>query len=432
MRSSRLLAATRSDAGRRRRGSKGLPFEGYCQFVLDYHPSRSKVCAEAHPAADLAGKFDPHHSSKANSEGFARICAPSARREGLFDIVKIHALIWVIRQLPTTSTGNPHSMKAYIWNALARGLIVAAALASTMAVAQQGKAIKFLVPYPPGGGTDLAARLIAPRLADKLGQPVVVENRVGASGNIAMEAVAKADPDGLTIAVAFSGITINAVLDPKLRYNPVKDFAPITKLADNTLVLVANPAFSAKDLKEVLAEAKRRPGQITYGSAGTATGMHLMGELISLSGDVKMLHIPYKGNGPLVNELMGGQIPLAISDLASTTSFIKSGRLRAIAVGGAKRSILAPDIPTVAEAGFPGFAVLSWTGVIAPVGTPTQLVQAYSAHIGEILGVPEIREKLMAVGLEPAPTTPEEFAAIIRGDLAKWDRTIKATGVRPE
>jgi len=323
-------------------------------------------------------------------------------------------------------------MKVNIRNSLVRGLLVASMLVSATAAAQQGKAIKFLVPYPPGGGTDLAARLIAPRLADKLGQPVVVENRVGASGNIAMEAVAKAEPDGLTIAVTFSGITINAVLDPNLRYNPLKDFAPITKLADNTLVLVANPSFSAKDLREVLAEAKRRPGQITYGSAGTATGMHLMGELISLTGDVKMLHVPYKGNGPLVNELLGGQIPLAISDLASTTSFIKAGRLRAIAVGSAKRSILAPDIPTVAEAGLPGFSVLSWTGVVAPAGTPPQLVQAYSSHIGEILAVAEVREKLMAVGLEPASTTPEEFAAIIRSDFAKWDKTIKATGIKPQ
>lgn len=323
-------------------------------------------------------------------------------------------------------------MKMNIRNALSSGFVAAVFLLCGTAVAQQGKVVKFLVPYPPGGGTDLAARLIAPRLADKLAQPVVVENRVGASGNIAMEAVAKAEADGLTIAVAVSGITINAILDPTLRYNPLKDFAPITKLADNTLVLVANPAFSAKDLMGVLAEARRRPGQVIYGSAGTATAMHLMGELISLSGDVKMLHVPYKGNGPLVNELLGGQIPLAISDLASTSSFIKAGRLRAIAVGGAKRSILAPDIPTVAEAGLPGFSVLSWTGVVAPAGTPSPLVNAYSAHIREILGVPEVREKLMTIGLEPAPTTPEELAAIIRADLAKWDKTIKATGVKPQ
>lgn len=323
-------------------------------------------------------------------------------------------------------------MKMNIRNGLTRGLFVAAVLVSATAAAQQGKVIKFLVPYPPGGGTDFAARLIAPRLSDKLSQPVIVENRVGASGNIAMEAVAKADPDGLTIAVTFSGIAINAVLDPKLRYDPLKDFAPITKLADNTLVLVANSSFPPKDLREVLAEAKRRPGQIAYGSAGVATGMHLMGELISLSGEVKMLHVPYKGNGPLVNELLGGQIPLAISDLASTMSFIKAGRLRAIAVGGAKRSALAPDIPTVAESGLPGFSVLSWTGIVAPAGTPSQVVHAYSAHIGEILGVADVREKLMATGLEPAPTTPEEFAAIIRGDINKWDKTIKATGVKPQ
>jgi tripartite-type tricarboxylate transporter receptor subunit TctC len=323
-------------------------------------------------------------------------------------------------------------VKTTIRNSLATGLFAVAVFVSATAAAQQGKVIKFLVPFPPGGGADLTARLIAPRLADKLAQPVVVENRVGASGNTAMEAVAKAEPDGLTIALAFTGITINPVLDPGLRYNTLNDFAPITKVADNTLVLVANPSFSAKNLIEVLAQARRSPGQITYGSAGTGTSMHLMGELIGLSGNVKMLHIPYKGNAPLVNDLLGGQIPLAISDLASTTSFIKSGRLRAIAVGSAKRSILAPDIPTVAEAALPGFSVLSWTGVVAPSGTPSQLVHSYSAYIGEILSVSAVREKLMAIGLEPAPTTPEEFAAIIRSDLGKWGRTIKATGLKAE
>lgn len=311
-------------------------------------------------------------------------------------------------------------------------LAVATLFAAGAAFAQGGKPIKFIVPYPPGGGTDLAARLIAPRLSDRLGQPVVVENRVGASGNIGMEAVAKAEPDGLTIGVAFSGITINTTLVPGLRYDPIKDFAPVTKLADNTLVLVANPSFPAKNLREVLAEAKKRPNGVTYGSAGAGTAMHLMGELLGLSGGVKLLHVPYKGNGPLVNELLGGQIPLAISDLASTSAFIKAGRMQPIGVGSPKRSALAPDIPTLAEAGAPGFSVLSWTGVVAPAGTPRDLVQTYSRHIREILGVPEVREKLMGVGLEPAPTTPEEFAAIIRNDVASWARVIKATGVKLE
>jgi len=324
--------------------------------------------------------------------------------------------------------------KRKLCKVLVSGMLMVTVTAAGWVAAQptSSRPVRFLVGYPPGGGTDLAARLVAPRLAERLGQPVIVENRVGAAGNIAMEAVANAEPDGLTIAVAVSGITINATLQPQLRFHPLKDFAPITKLADNYLVLVANPSFAATNLREVLAEAKKRPGALNFGSAGTGTGMHLMGELLNLLTDVKIVHVPYKGNGPMVNDLLGGQIPLAISDLASTTNFIKSGRVRAIAIGSPKRTSLAPDLPTVAESGVPGFSVLSWTGVVAPKRMPMQLVQSYNKHIRAILETAEVRERLLSVGLEPAPTTVEEFEEIIRSDIDKWAKVIKSADIKME
>jgi tripartite-type tricarboxylate transporter receptor subunit TctC len=247
-----------------------------------------------------------------------------------------------------------------------------------------------------------------------------------------MEAIAKAPPDGLTIAVCVSGITINATLQPSLPFDPLKDFAPISKLANNLLILVANPSFAGRDLREVLAEAKKQSGALNYGSPGNGTGMHLMGELLNLSAGVKLVHVPYKGNGPMVNDLLGGQISLGIADLASTSSQVKAGKLRAIGIGSPQRSPLAPEIPTIAEAGVPGFSVLSWTGVIAPARTPAPVVQAYNAHLRAILESPEVRERLAGAGLESAPTSVEEFGEIIRTDIAKWAKVIKSAGIKSE
>lgn len=321
----------------------------------------------------------------------------------------------------------------FILGVLLSGALLVAALWHPGSSAQvpAGKPIRFLVGFPPGGGTDLTARLVGSRLAERFGQPVIVENRVGAAGNIAMDTLAKAAPDGLTIALGISGMTINATLQPNLPFDPLRDFAPVIKLVDNLLVLVANPSFAASNLREILAEAKKQPGMLHYGSPGNGTGMHLMGELLNLSADIKLVHVAYKGNGPMVNDLLGGQISLGIADLASTAGFIKAGRLRAIGVGSPRRTALAPDLPTIAESGVPGFSVLSWTGVIAPARTPAPIVQGYNTHIRAILESADVRERLTAAGLEPAPTTVEEFSAIIRSDIAKWANVIKASGIQP-
>jgi tripartite-type tricarboxylate transporter receptor subunit TctC len=318
---------------------------------------------------------------------------------------------------------------------LARGVIALAVALAGSALAQAPSSsgtVHFLVGYPPGGGTDLTARIIAPRLAERLGQPVIVENRVGAAGNIAMEAVAKAAPDGLTIALGVSGMTINATLQPDLRFHPLKDFAPVTRLVNNPLVIVVSPSFPGKDVRALVDMAKAKPGAINYGTPGAGTGMHMMGELIKETAKVNIVHVPYKGNGPLVNELLGNHIAVGIADLASTRGFIKEGRLRVLGIGSPQRTPLAPDLPTVAESGLPGFSVLSWTGVVAPAGTPAATVEKYNAHIRAILETPEVREKLVGAGLEPAPTTVEEFRAIIRSDIEKWASVIKAAGIKLE
>jgi tripartite-type tricarboxylate transporter receptor subunit TctC len=323
--------------------------------------------------------------------------------------------------------------KFHLHDALAA--IAAACLAFAPAVAtaqslQPGKPIRFLVGYPPGGGTDLVARLVGGKLAERLELPVVVENRVGAAGNIAMDAIAKAAPDGHTIALGVSGMTINATLMPELTFDPVRDFAPVSKLANNPLVLVVVPSFQAKDLRALVAEAKAQPGKLNYGTPGNGTGMHMMGELLNGQAEVKLSHVPYKGNGPLVNDLLGGHIPVGISDLASTIQFIKAGKLHPIGIGSPARTPIAPELPTLAESGLPGFAVLSWTGVVAPARTPAGIVERLNAEIRSILGTPEVRDKMLAAGLEPAPTTVAEFAEIIRSDIAKWAKVIKAAGIK--
>jgi len=294
-----------------------------------------------------------------------------------------------------------------------------------------GKPIRFLVGYPPGGGTDLTARLVGTRLAERLQQPVVVENRVGAAGNIAMETLAKAAPDGLTIALGVSGMTINATLQPELPFDPVKDFAPVIKLVNNPLVLVTIPSFAGQDLRAILDIARKLPGKVSYGTPGNGTGMHMMGELLKAQADVDLIHVPYKGNGPLVNDLLGGHIPLGITDLASTMSFINSGKVHVIGLGSPARTPIAPDLPTLAESGMTGFSVLSWTAVIAPARTPPAVVERFNAHIRAILGTPEVRERLLAAGLEPSPTTADELGEIIRSDIAKWAKVIKAANIKP-
>ena len=295
------------------------------------------------------------------------------------------------------------------------------------------KPIRFMVGFPPGGSTDLAARLIAPRLAERLRQPVIIDNRSGAGGNLAVEAIAKSAPDGYTIGFGVSGsLTINVTLQPNLPYDSVRDLTPITMAVNNPLILVSSTSFPARDVRELAALARSKPDPIAFGSGGNGTAMHLAGELLKQTAGINIVHVPYKGTNPAVNDLVGGQIPLAIVDVASALKFIKAGRIHALGVTGAKRAEMAADIPTISESGAPGFYVQSWFGVIAPARLPEDIVRRLNADLRAVLEAHDLRERFLATGLEPAPTSPEEFGNIIKSEIARWAKVIKDAGIRME
>ena len=308
------------------------------------------------------------------------------------------------------------------------------ALCTGTAPAQTGfpnKPIRFIVSFPPGGSSDLVARAMAPRMAERLGQPVLVENRAGAGGNIGIDLVAKAPPDGYTIGLGAAGaLSINFSLYPNMPFDPLRDLAPVSMLAIIPIVVAAHPSVPAASVRELIALLKARPGQLSYGTTGSGSAMHLASELLKLMTDTDMLHVPYKGSAPATADLAGGQLPLAIVDLTSALPHIRSGRIKAIAVTGSRRSITAPEIPTIAEGGVPGYEADGWFGVVAPAGTPREIIARLNAEVIEALKAPDIRERLLAGGAEAATGTPEEFGSFIRSEIPKWARVIKAAGVK--
>lgn len=298
--------------------------------------------------------------------------------------------------------------------------------ATAQAQGYPNKPLRFIVPYPPGGSTDIAARIIAPKLSERLAQPVIVDNRPGGGGIVGVDTIAKAAADGYTIGFGPSGLlTLSVTLTPNLPYNPITDLAPITMAVKNPLILVANPSFSAKDVGELIALARTRPGQFSFGSSGTGTAMHLAGVLLTKMAGIELVHVPYKGSGPAANDLVGGQIPLAIIDVASTRSFIKAGKIKPLGTMGPARSQLVPDIPTIAESGLPGFVAQSWFGIIAPARTPPEIVVRLNSHLVAVLESAETRERLLTAGVEPSPSSPEEFSEVIRSEISNWAKVIK-------
>jgi tripartite-type tricarboxylate transporter receptor subunit TctC len=294
------------------------------------------------------------------------------------------------------------------------------------------RALRFVVGFPPGGSTDVAARIIAPRLGERLGQPVLVDNRAGAGGNIGVDTIAKSAPDGYTIGFGVSGaLTINVLLQ-SLPYDPLKDVAPLTLAVINPLVLAGGMDAPAASVRELVAYVRPRPGRLTYATGGTGTAMHLSGAMLNALAGIELVHVPYKGNSATAAGLIGGQVPFAVLDLTSAQPFIRAGRMRALGVTSAKRTPLAPEIPTIAEAGLPGFEVISWFGIIAPGGTPPEIVTRLNAELVWVLTHPESRDRLMAAGLEPSPSSQEEFGALIRAELAKMAGVIRASGIKAD
>ncbi|MGO4812737.1 Bug family tripartite tricarboxylate transporter substrate binding protein [Cupriavidus sp. 2MCAB6] len=295
--------------------------------------------------------------------------------------------------------------------------------------AYPAKVIRLVVPFPPGGSTDTLARLLAEQLKEELGQSVVVENKAGAGGNIGGDAVAKAAPDGYTLLLAAAGATvINPSLYPRMSYDPVRDLAPVTMLAREHNLMVVNPSIPALNLKEFIAYAKTRPGTLSFGSPGNGSPAQLAGELLNQSAGIKLQHVPYKGSGPAVADLIAGHITMMIDNMPALLPYVQSGRLRALAVASDKRASALPDVPTMEEAGLKGYVVTAWKGLMAPAGTPRPIIARLHDATAKILARPQMRKRLVDLGAEPVGNTPEQFAAQIRSDTAWWAALVKSTG----
>lgn len=294
------------------------------------------------------------------------------------------------------------------------------------------RAVRLVVPSSPGGGTDISARILAPQLTRLLGQQVVVENRPGAGTMIGGEAVARAAPDGYTLLMGISTLAINPAMYKKVPYDALKDLAPISQAVSLSNVLVVHPSLPAKSVKEFVALVKPRPGQINFASAGVGTSPHLSMELFLVMTGLKMLHVPYKGSGPGVTDLIAGHVPAMMPNMLSAQPHIKSGRLRALGVTGSKRAPGADDIPTIAEAGVPGYEAVQWYGVLAPAGTPRDIISKLHTGVVRALQNPEVRQRLLNDGAEPIGSSPEEFAAYLRSETVKWAKVTQAAGIKPD
>jgi tripartite-type tricarboxylate transporter receptor subunit TctC len=290
-----------------------------------------------------------------------------------------------------------------------------------------------IVGYPPGGGTDIVARMVAQKLSENFGHTVVVDNRGGATGNIGTEMAAKAAPDGYTILMGnVAPNAINVSLFVKLPYDPVKDFEPVTLVALTPNILIVHPSLPVKTVKEFIALAKAKPGTLNYSSAGIGSSSHLAPELLAILAGIDIVHVPYKGGGPGLVDVLSGQMQFMMTTMPAAMPHVKSGKVRALAVTSAHRSQSLPELPTIDEAGVKGYEVSTWYGVLAPAHTPKPIVMKLHDEIVKILGVAETRDKLLAQGFEPVGSTPDEFGAYIKSEIAKWGKVVKTAGIKAE
>ena len=294
------------------------------------------------------------------------------------------------------------------------------------------KPVRIVVPFPPGGSTDLLARRIAEKWQQSLGQPVIVENRPGAGGVTGSDFVARAAPDGHTLVMGVTGSHgVSISLNPRLPYHPLRSFEPISRVVSAPLVIVVGAAVPARTLAEYVAAARSKPGEITHSSPGVGTSMHLTGEMFNAAAGTQLVHVPYKGSAGAINDLMGGQVQSMFSDFLVALPQVESGRIRALAVTSARRHPLMPNVPTVAESGYPGFEALSWQGLFAPAGTPREVVERLNAETQKALASPDIRDFFSRQGFEVAGSTPAEFRAFIEAEIPKWAKVVKEAGLTP-
>jgi tripartite-type tricarboxylate transporter receptor subunit TctC len=293
--------------------------------------------------------------------------------------------------------------------------------------------VRVITPFTAGSAIDTLARVLGQKMSDTWGQQVVIDNRIGANGIIGTEAAAKAPADGYTLYLGnISTLAVNPHLYLKLPYDAVRDFAPVTLAATIPVVLVVHPSLPVKSVKELIALAKAHPGELNYASGGTGSAQHLPMEMLRVDTGINIIHVPYKGLGPAFNDVLGGQVPMMFAGVSNVVPYMKTGRLRVLAIGSPKRSPTLPDVPTVAEAGVPGFDFDSWTGYLVPAGTPKDIIVKLHADITRTLGLPEVREKLTMLGFDLVGGTPEAFATLIRNDIARFGKLVKAAGIRAE
>jgi tripartite-type tricarboxylate transporter receptor subunit TctC len=308
------------------------------------------------------------------------------------------------------------------------GLCVALCAPLAWAQAWPAKPVKVIVPYPPGGPTDIVARVVFQQVAESTGQAFVIDNRPGAGGNIGAEAAARSAPDGYTLLVATTAHAINVSLFKQLSYDVLKDFSPVTLLTQGPLVLVAHPSFAPNNVRELVALGKSRPDALNFASSGNGQSTHLSGELFNTMAGIHMAHVPYKGSAPALNDVVAGQVPLMFDTMLSAMPFVKAGKLKALAVTSAQRSPAAPDVPTVAESGLPGYEVVAWNGLLVPAGTPKAVIDKLGEELKRAMSLPAVREKFSAQGFAASWQTPETFGPFLKAEVAKWTQTVKASG----
>ena len=315
---------------------------------------------------------------------------------------------------------------------LCAGLLGLQPAAAQDAAGYPDRPVRLVVPFPSAGAMDSIARILGEKISANWGQQIVVENRPGAGGNIGSGLVAKAEPDGYTLLMVSIGHAVNPSLYAKVPFDPIKDFAPITLVAAVPNMLVVHPSVPVGSVQELIALAKEQPGMITYASAGYGTSIHLAGELFKSMADVDLRHIPYKGSGPAVTDLIGGHVQVMFDSITSALPHVRAGNLKALGVTSAKRSSILPEVPTIAEAGVPGYEVAPWFGVLAPAGTSPAIIDKVHTEIARVLELPDVKEKLAGIGAEPIGSTPEAFASHLATETAKWDALVKEAGIRME
>jgi tripartite-type tricarboxylate transporter receptor subunit TctC len=325
-----------------------------------------------------------------------------------------------------------HFARALTFLALAAPLIASFTTGACLAQDYPSKPVRIVVPFAPGGSTDVLARIVGQKLGERSGQPVFVENRAGAGGNIGADQVAKSAPDGYTLLLGGVPHAISASLYSKLPYDLARDLTAIAEIASFPSAIVLHPSLPANSVKELVALARARPGQLSFGSAGNGSPNHLALDLFQTTAGIRMVHVPYKGSGQLIGDLLAGQVHLASMGLPVAVPHVQSGKLRAIAVTGAARSSLLPEVPTVSEAGLPGFEVTSWYGVFGPARLPADIVVKLNAEIGSTVTAPDVKERLAALGAEPSVKSPDQFGRYVREEITKWAKVVKDSGAKAE